>query len=107
VPAEVLPPEAAAWEQAARTCPLVVHTTSQGLQPDDVPLLTRRGFYPGQWIFDAVYTAHLTPILREASQAGARTLNGLGMLVHQGAESFRLWTGLEPDLAAMHAAVRG
>ena len=106
VPAEALPADPAVWELAARACPLVVHTTSQGLQPGDAPLLTRRAFAAGQWVFDAVYTEQRTPILREAAQAGARTLNGLGMLVHQGAESFRLWTGTEPDLAAMHAAVR-
>ena len=42
---------------------------------------------------DLIYTPRLTPLLRQARAAGADVIGGLGMLVHQGAEAFSLWTG--------------
>jgi shikimate dehydrogenase len=101
---QVLPADAALWAKSAPACDLIVHTTSQGLTLTDAPLLTRAAFRPGQMLFDAVYTADLTPILREAVLGGAKGINGLGMLVHQGAQSFRIWTGREPNLDAMRQA---
>ena len=44
-------------------------------------------------VYDLVYNPEETPFLREAKKAGAETLGGLSMLVHQGAASFELWTG--------------
>ncbi len=93
------------WEVAAAACDLIIHTTSRGLHPDDAPVLSRHAFRPGQTLFDAVYTETKTPIMREAEAAGAIAVNGLGMLVHQGAQSFRIWTGREPDLDAMWRGV--
>ena len=104
---ETLAADPGVWTRAAPPCDLIVHTTSLGLGADDAPLLTREAFRPGQFLFDAVYTAEKTPILREAEAAGARGINGLGMLVHQGAQSFRFWTGREPDLEAMRRACGG
>ncbi len=101
-----LPSCRTAWLEAATQADLIIHTTSQGLDPHDTSLLPVEAFHAGQWVFDAVYTATLTPILATASRAGACTLNGLTMLVHQGAESFRLWSGgCEPDIDAMLRAI--
>jgi predicted RNA binding protein YcfA (HicA-like mRNA interferase family) len=47
-----------------------------------------------------------TTFLCTAQERGCRTLDGLGMLVRQGAASFRLWTGVEPDLKVMFAALK-
>ena len=47
-----------------------------------------------------------TPFLRAAAAAGATTVGGLMMLIHQGAEAFRLWTGLEPPVDVMFEAAR-
>ena len=55
-------------------------------------------------VYDLVYNPRETPLLREARKAGARTLGGLPMLVYQGAESFRIWTGKEPPLDVMFRA---
>ncbi len=106
-PGEVraLPPEPAAWASAAREAALVVQCTSVGLQPGTPPLLTAAAFRPGQCVYDLVYTARRTPILFEAAKAGARVANGLGMLLHQGAASFRIWTGRSADLAAMRSTL--
>jgi shikimate dehydrogenase len=43
--------------------------------------------------------------MQQARAGGRQTANGLGMLVHQGAQAFKLWTGLEPDIQIMVDAV--
>ncbi len=58
-------------------------------------------------VVDLVYRSDGNPdtdLIVSARQAGARIVNGLEILVRQGAQSFRIWTGLEPDLAVMRAA---
>lgn len=85
---------------------LVVNATSLGLRESD-PFPCAAAFLPPRsLVFDAAYTRQgPTAWLRAAAEVGCRTLDGLGMLVRQGAASFRLWTGVEPDLDAMFAAV--
>ena len=88
---------------------LVIHSTSLGMLrgPDEYATpVPAELFSAGQTAFDLVYVPERTPFLRAAEQGGARTIGGLSMLVHQGAESFRLWTGLEPPLEVMFAAAR-
>lgn len=58
----------------------------------------------GQTVIDLVYHPAVTPLLGAARERGLRTVNGLGMLIHQAAHAFRLWTNEEPPLAAMSAA---
>jgi shikimate dehydrogenase len=59
---------------------------------------------PGQTLVDLPYPASATA--EAARAAGARVLDGLDVLVAQGAASFRLWTGLDPPVEVMRAAVR-
>ncbi len=61
---------------------------------------------PGIMAFDLVYNPAVTPFLQAAQTRGARTLGGLTMLVYQGAESFRLWTGREAPVDIMMTAAR-
>lgn len=56
--------------------------------------------------FDLTYRLAETLFMRAAASAGVRAVNGLGMLVYQGAASFELWTGCRPDLELMFDAVR-
>jgi 3-dehydroquinate dehydratase/shikimate dehydrogenase len=56
-------------------------------------------------VYDLVYNPEATVLLREAREAGGRTLGGLAMLVGQAAEQFRLWTGLEAPVDVMWRAV--
>lgn len=60
---------------------------------------------PGQTVVDLVYHPPLTPWLRAARDRGSVVSNGLGMLVHQAALQLAAWTGVEPPLEAMWAAV--
>lgn len=60
---------------------------------------------PGQLVVDLVYHPLLTPLLAAAQAQGASTLGGLGMLVHQAARALVLWTGAEPSIEAMRAAL--
>ncbi len=101
----VLPNELAVWTRHCREADLVVQCTSAGLHAADAPLLTAAAFRPGQLVYDIVYTSRVTPTMRSALEAGADALNGAGMLVHQGAAAFTIWTGLAADTSAMRAAL--
>lgn len=58
----------------------------------------------GQVLVDLIYHPSVTPVVAAARARGVRTVNGLGMLIHQAAHAFRLWTNEEPPLEAMSAA---
>jgi len=88
---------------------LVIHSTPLGMRhgaDEGRSLLAGSAFRPGQVAFDLVYNPERTPFLAEAERGGARAVGGLAMLVHQGAASFRLWTGIEPPLDVMFEAAR-
>lgn len=86
---------------------IIINTTSVGMHPDtDRTLVTADMMHTGQVIFDIVYSPLETRLLREAKKAGAITIDGIKMLVLQGAESFRIWTGIEPPVDVMEQAVR-
>ncbi len=75
---------------------VLVNATSVGMRPktDETPI--RQGLIPGgSVVFDAVYNPLRTRLLREASERGAKTVDGLDMFVDQGAAQFRMWTGLD------------
>jgi shikimate dehydrogenase len=88
---------------------LIVNTTAVGLAGEDtfeaLPLKPD-SFAPGQVILDMVYTDEPSALLVAAGAAGATTVDGLEMLVQQGALSLRIWTGEEPSIEAMRSAVR-
>jgi len=85
-------------------CDLIVHCTTIGMkdstQEGESPL--RLEVIPkGVLVYDVVYNPRLTPLLRLAREAGADTLDGLPMLVYQGAASFKLWLGKEAPVDIM------
>ena len=63
------------------------------------------GLSPGQTVVDIVYSPRRTPLLVNAVNAGAHTVDGLGMLVHQAAIAFERWTGRSAPLDVMRSAV--
>jgi shikimate dehydrogenase len=90
---------------AARDCDLIIHATPVGMKPGDPSLLPPDAFRKGQLVFDLIYNPAETPLLAAARAAGARTANGLGMLLHQGVRAFHRWTGRKPPVAVMRAAL--
>ena len=71
---------------------IVVNATSIGMHPDDPLLLPSTALNPQHLVCDIVYRPLQTPLLRAAQRQGARTVDGLGMLLHQGAKAFEIWT---------------
>lgn len=90
---------------------LIVNTTSVGLggsSPEDLNDLrvTPNQLSGAQTVVDLVYGEGETELLRVARLAGARTVDGREVLVRQGAESFRIWTGIEAPLEVMRRAAQ-
>jgi shikimate dehydrogenase len=84
---------------------IIVNATSAGLRGADAGLpagLLRTGMLA----YDMAYGSE-TPFLAAARLAGARAVDGLGMLVEQAAESFHLWRGVRPQTAPVLAELRG
>jgi shikimate dehydrogenase len=74
---------------------LIINATPIGMYPhtDASPLGAEIQFSNHQIIFDIIYNPIETVLLRRARSAGARTVSGLEMFIHQGAKAFELWTG--------------
>ncbi|NKN32845.1 shikimate dehydrogenase [Marichromatium bheemlicum] len=85
---------------------LVINATSAGLS-GAVPPIPADLLAPGGWTYDMLYGAEPTAFCRWGQAHGAaRSLDGLGMLVEQAAESFRLWRGVRPRTAEVIAMLR-
>jgi len=93
-------------EAALREVDLVVNATSAGLDPKASVILPARILPAGLLVFDTVYGAGCEKFRREVETAGARWSDGLGMLLHQGAEAFTLWTGRDAPLEIMRRALQ-
>ncbi len=86
---------------------LLVNATSLGLQSSDaLPLETARfSLDRTRACYDVIYRPAATPLLAAARSAGCHTANGLGMLLHQGAKAFEIWTGKTAPLTVMRQAL--
>ena len=103
-----LPVSSVALSRAARHArdhDLIIQATPVGMKPGDPSLLPSEAFHQGQLVFDLIYNPAETRLLATARAAGARTANGLGMLLHQGVRAFRLWTGRQPPILVMRTAL--
>ncbi|MCK4739471.1 MAG: shikimate dehydrogenase [Deltaproteobacteria bacterium] len=90
----------------SKTADLVINSTSIGMMgmggeapPIDVSLLSENAV-----VSDIVYKPLMTPLLTQAKARNLKIHNGLGMLVHQGALGFELWTGEKAPIDTMHFA---
>lgn len=93
---------------------LWVNATSLGMRreghepdvtPVEAPDLAERSSRTDPVAVDLVYRPRRTPFLRKAERAGLRTVDGVGMLLHQGTVAFEAWTGLDAPIDAMRTAL--
>jgi shikimate dehydrogenase len=84
---------------------LIVNATPLGMSPSDPAPIPGRLIAPHHMVFDCVYGPSKTALLRAADQAGARSANGLSMLLHQGALSFSIWFDRDPPIDAVRKAL--
>lgn len=105
VEVKVLPPDRAQWSKASLEADLVVQATPVGMKSEDNALLGPEAFREGQMAFDMIYMYPQTTFMQPAISAGAHTANGLGMLLHQGARAFEIWTGRDAAVDAMRTAL--
>ncbi len=104
-----LPDVYASWMSAAMGCRLLINCTPVGMagtKEEKESPVANEVIPPDALVFDLVYHPAKTPLMAAAEQRGAKILGGLPMLVYQGAESFRLWTGRDAPLDVMLKAAR-
>jgi shikimate dehydrogenase len=89
-----------ALETAIKNSTLIVNATTVGMFPHvlDSPLPTQRWLSNKHIVFDLIYRPLTTRLQSDALAAGAKTIDGLGMFIHQGAAAFQLWTEKEMPL---------
>jgi shikimate dehydrogenase len=102
--------QAVPWEESAfrfqiANIDLVVNATPLGLNRADASPIPARLLAPHLMIYDTVYSRDRTPFVSAAMEAGARGVNGLSMLLHQGALAFEIWFDRDAPLDAMRKAL--
>lgn len=87
---------------------ILVDTTPIGMHPniDDKPIVDSGNMHEDLVVFDAVYNPNETVLIKEAISAGAKPVYGIKMLLYQGAESFKIWTGRDAPVDVMENALR-
>lgn len=82
---------------------ILINTTPVGMSPNinDKPIATADNMHEDLIVFDAVYNPNETVLLKEAIKANAKPVYGIKMLLYQGAESFKIWTGQNPPIDVM------
>jgi shikimate dehydrogenase len=85
---------------------LVVNATSAGMRGEPFPAIAAAATPRACLFYDLVYTSERTPFMDLARRARRPAVGGLGMLLHQGALAFELWTGHPAPLEVMRRAIR-
>ena len=79
---------------------ILINTTPVGMYPnvDQKPVVSAGMMHKDLVVNDVVYNPLKTGLLKEADKAGAKSISGLKMLIYQGVEAFKIWTGIEPPV---------
>ncbi|MCC7253098.1 shikimate dehydrogenase [Hyphomicrobium sp.] len=91
------------WEQRSRAsteAAVLVNTTSVGLKGAGSLEMDFTDFHPDCIVSDIVYVPLETGLIRDARRHGLRTVDGLGMLLHQAVPGFEKWFGVRPEVTA-------
>jgi shikimate dehydrogenase len=84
---------------------LLVNATPIGMKEGDPVLVSPDMLHSGMLVYDLIYNPAETKLLKMAKEKGCEVSNGLGMLLYQGARSFKLWTGQDAPLEVMRQAL--
>lgn len=98
--------KAANWNEIDKLVPMVdfiVNTTSLGMKSkfatkDEKPFIHLENAKPSVLVTDIVYTPLITPILLQANSLNLKTVDGIGMLLHQAVPGFERWFGVRPEV---------
>ena len=87
---------------------ILIDTTPVGMHPNvnDEAIVDAGGMHEDLVVFDAVYNPNETSLIKQAIKANAKPVYGIKMLLYQGAESFKIWTGQNPPGDVMEEALR-
>ncbi|MBA7647473.1 Shikimate dehydrogenase (NADP(+)) [subsurface metagenome] len=92
-------------EKEIKEADILINATPVGIKPDDLPPIDPKLLHPNLLVYDLIYNPSKTRLLSEAEEIGAKTLNGMGMLLYQGALAFTIWTGREAPIEVMARAL--
>ena len=87
---------------------ILIDTTPVGMHPNvcDDAIVSADAMHDDLVVFDAVYNPNETSLIKEAIKANAKPVYGIKMLLYQGAESFKIWTGQDAPVDVMERALR-
>ena len=93
--------------KALKNADVLINATSVGMHPKtNKTLVSASMMHRRLVVYDIVYEPLRTKLLREARRAGGEIIDGLGMLVHQGALAFEIWTGKRAPIKIMESAAK-
>jgi shikimate dehydrogenase len=102
---EAVPMENRVLKFQLQNTDLVINASSVGMKHTDPSPLPGSILLPHLMVYDTIYTAARTPLLRAADEAGARGVNGFSMLLHQGALAFEIWFNRTAPIETMRGAL--
>jgi shikimate 5-dehydrogenase len=102
---QAIPHEEPALREQLDHTDLVINASAVGMKRTDVALIPAGLLTANLMIYDTVYAAGDSRLIEDGRSAGARTANGLSMLLHQGALSFEIWFNRPAPVEVMRAAL--
>jgi shikimate dehydrogenase len=86
---------------------ILINTTPVGMYPNihQKPVVSAEMMHPDLVVNDIVYNPLKTGLLKEADKVGAKSISGIKMLIYQGVEAFKIWTGIEPPVEIFQNAL--
>ena len=106
---EILDLKSSSFEKFVGCSNLIVNASSVGMAHTDsnnYSLINADWISQGSLVFDMVYNPITTPLIADSRKAGLETINGLSMLIYQGAASFNLWTNRDAPIQIMIDAAK-
>jgi len=90
-----------------KNCDLLINATPIGMKDSDPVIVDFGSLHKKMFVYDLIYNPSETKLLKLAKENGAKTANGLGMLLHQGILAFEIWTAQEAPVEIMRNALLG